>query len=460
MNKKKRTLVFYIVSLSVFCLSAIFTTFKLLPSFQEETTPVNAVSAPETDETVAEINNIEVQSFSYKKDVITENDDKVTTQKIKTDTKEAKETLSSKDNADTMVAPTVSPAAATSKVKEVTAKAADKSNIKKDTSKELTSFAISTADKAVAKEPVKTRYANIGISVANDFVNIRKEASTDSDILGKLYKDSAATILKEKGDWYLVESGSLKGYIKKEFLKTGIPDKDIVEKYGELRIIVAVDGLNVRETTDTESSKLDVIYQNEVYPVVELKEDWVKINVEDDNVCGYVKREFTELIVKFKEAVSKEEEQELLRLQAEERAKKETEIKHQEGVNYSSQDLKLLACLVHAEAGTQSYEGKLAVANVVLNRVKSSDYPNTIKAVIYQSGQFSVAHSGSLDKQLSNYDNYSSNAQELSIKAAREALEGENNVGSRKHFNSYRSAVNKGYDEIDTAVKIGDQLFW
>jgi spore germination cell wall hydrolase CwlJ-like protein len=149
-----------------------------------------------------------------------------------------------------------------------------------------------------------------------------------------------------------------------------------------------------------------------------------------------------------------------LRLQAEEQTRKETEVKHQEGVNYSDQDLKLLACLVHAEAGTQSYEGKLAVANVVLNRVKSSDYPDSIEAVIYQSGQFSVAHSGSLDKQLANYDNYNSSAQKLSLKAARAALEGANNIGSRKYFHSYRSAVRKGYDEKEAAVKIGDQLFW
>jgi uncharacterized protein YgiM (DUF1202 family) len=306
----------------------------------------------------------------------------------------------------------------------------------------------------------ESKYSNLGISIANSYVNIRKDANTDSEVLGKLYNGSAAEILDTEGEWCHVESGSVKGYVKAEFLKTGIPDEELIKKYGVLRISVNVDGLNVREDADTESDKLTVVYQNERYPVVELRDDWVKVDITDDRVIGYVKREFVELIVDFKKAVSKEEEQELLRLQAEERAKQETAVKYRDEVDYTKDDLKLLACLVHAEAGNQSYEGRLAVANIVLNRVKSGKFPDTIKSVIYSPGQFSVASSGSLSKQLSNYENYSSNSQLLSIKAARAALEGANNIGSRLYFHSYRAAVKKGYDDKSNAVKIEDQLFW
>ena len=100
--------------------------------------------------------------------------------------------------------------------------------------------------------------------------------------------------------------------------------------------------------------------------------------------------------------------------------------------------------MVHAEAGNQSYEGKLAVANVVLNRMKSKKYPNTIEAVIYQPGQFSVAKSGSLDKQLKNYENYSSKSQQLTLKATKAALSGENIIGNRLFFHAYIAAVKKG----------------
>lgn len=310
-------------------------------------------------------------------------------------------------------------------------------------------------------EEIKSLYSNIGISIADSYVNIREEASEDSTVLGKLYRDSAAEILDKNGDdWYYVESGSVKGYVKSEYIKTGIPDEELLDKYGVMKISVKVDGLNVRKEPDTESDKLTVVYMNETYPVLDLQDEWVKVDITDEREIGYVKRELTDLIATFKKAVSKEEEQELLQLQKEERLKKETEVKYRDEVDYSTEDLKLLACLVHAEAGDQTYEGKLAVANIVLNRMKSSKFPNTMKKVIYSPGQFTVASSGSLSKQLANYENFNSNSQQLSIKAAKAALQGANNVGSRLYFHSYKAAVRKGYDDKNDCVKLDDQLFW
>lgn len=344
--------------------------------------------------------------------------------------------------------------------------------------KDATTKALAT--KGPAK--VEAKYANIGIAAANSYVNIRKEASTDSTILGKLYKDAAAEILENHGDWYYIESGSVKGYVSSDYVRTGIPDDELIATYAKLSIQVMVDGLNVRKEPDTDANRVTVIYKNEVYPVIEMQDDWIKIDITDENKFGYISKEYAELIAKFKNAVSKEEEQELARLAQEkeqealhlakekeqerksklekERIKKETEVKQREETAYSDEDLKLLACLVHSEAGSQSYEGKLAVANVVLNRVKSSKYPSSIKNVIYHRGQFSVATSGSLKKQLNNYKNYSSNAQRLSIKAAKAALNGDNNIGKRLYFNSYKAAVAKGYDRKSNSVKLDDHLFW
>ena len=323
----------------------------------------------------------------------------------------------------------------------------------------------------ITPEAIPSAYADIGISIANDYVNIRDKATVDSEINGKLYKDSAARVLDTVGDWYHIESGSVKGYVKTDYIKTGIPDEELIDKYGMLRVSISTEGLNVREEPDIESNKLTVVYQNEVYPVIDLDDEWLKVDINDDRVIGYVYREFVELLVDFKKAISKEEEEELIKLQEderikkeklleEERIKKETEVKYRDEVDYNQEELKLLACLVHAEAGDQSYDGKLAVANVVLNRVKSDKYPKTIEAVIYQSGQFTVAKSGSLSKQLDKYEAYSTKSQLLTIKAAKAALAGANNIGSRLYFNAYESAVNKGYDEKKNSIKIEDHLFW
>lgn len=64
------------------------------------------------------------------------------------------------------------------------------------------------------------------------------------------------------------------------------------------------------------------------------------------------------------------------------------------GSQGSSSDLSLLAAIIQCEAGGESYEGKLAVGSVVMNRVRSSHFPNTVAGVIYQGGQFSPVASG------------------------------------------------------------------
>lgn len=64
---------------------------------------------------------------------------------------------------------------------------------------------------------------------------------------------------------------------------------------------------------------------------------------------------------------------------------------------YSNSDLNLLAHLVYAEARGESYTGQVAVASVVLNRVKNNSFPNTVAGVIYQPGAFSVVADGQIN---------------------------------------------------------------
>jgi spore germination cell wall hydrolase CwlJ-like protein len=81
---------------------------------------------------------------------------------------------------------------------------------------------------------------------------------------------------------------------------------------------------------------------------------------------------------------------------------------------YKQSDLKLLAQLIQSESGNQSFEGKLAVGTVVMNRVESDKFPDTIRAVIYQKHQFSVVSDGSINNKPS----------EESLKAAKKIMEG------------------------------------
>ncbi len=107
-------------------------------------------------------------------------------------------------------------------------------------------------------------------------------------------------------------------------------------------------------------------------------------------------------------------------------------------------DTSLLAALIYCEAGNQSYEGMVAVGAVVMNRVYSSSFPNTISDVIYQSGQFTPASSGSLSSALAN------GVPSTCYEAASAAIGGENPVGGALYFNTGSGQ----------GTKIGDHQFY
>lgn len=92
-----------------------------------------------------------------------------------------------------------------------------------------------------------------------------------------------------------------------------------------------------------------------------------------------------------------------------------------------------------------------------MNRVKSSKYPNSIHNVIYQPGQFSPVSSGSLSIQLRCYKYYSSKNQRDCIKAAKAAIAGTSNIGSRKSFRPKRSV---DVEAISNAIVIGNHVFY
>ena len=129
---------------------------------------------------------------------------------------------------------------------------------------------------------------------------------------------------------------------------------------------------------------------------------------------------------------------------AERRQKQKRQQRHRQKQRlHSRQKKELLASLIFCEAGNQPYEGQVAVGAVVMNRIKSSSYPDTMEEVIYQSGQFSPAMSGWLDRVRAN-QGYT----EAAMQAAEDALAGSNPIGDCLYFSV------GGY-----GTRIGDHLF-
>ncbi|SFU95326.1 Cell Wall Hydrolase [Butyrivibrio sp. INlla21] len=98
-------------------------------------------------------------------------------------------------------------------------------------------------------------------------------------------------------------------------------------------------------------------------------------------------------------------------------------------VTFAEGDRYLLANLIYCEAGSEPYEGKVAVGAVVINRVLSSVYPDTVVGVIYQNRQFSPVASGRLALALAN-----GKATASCYQAADEAMKGYSNVGNCVYF--------------------------
>ncbi|MCH5254674.1 MAG: cell wall hydrolase [Lachnospiraceae bacterium] len=117
-------------------------------------------------------------------------------------------------------------------------------------------------------------------------------------------------------------------------------------------------------------------------------------------------------------------------------------------VSFVEGDRYLLANLIYCEAGGEPYEGQVAVGSVVMNRVLSSVYPNTVVGVIYQSGQFSPVASGRLALALAE-----GRATEKCYQAADEAMSGTTNVGNCVYFRTPVEGITPKY-------RIGGHIFY
>lgn len=240
---------------------------------------------------------------------------------------------------------------------------------------------------------------------AEPFVNIREEAGTDSEVVGRFYPGSGGTAEETKDGWTKVVSGDVSGYVKTEYLLFGDEAKEIYKSKGS-------------QDTQGQWRLPEAVDIEEVY----------------------------------KQAMEAEREKQAAQTAAQVQTSApdtQTGASEAPAVSAGTNDAYLLACLVYSESGNQCYEGQLAVANVVLNRVKSPLFPNTISEVIYQKGQFSPASSGTLASVLA------SGPSQTSIKAANDALAGVNNIGNYLFFNGYVDT-----SKVNSYVVIEDHTFY
>ncbi len=303
--------------------------------------------------------------------------------------------------------------------------------------------------------------SGIGVIDAKDMLDIHAEANTASAVIGQVMEDGHVAILAKYNDWVQIQAGEIAGWVPAENLvETEISNEEavaaneqvIAERTGETASedeFFAEEEVQQDETAALQAEASEAA-QNEIEEV-QAAEEAARIEAEAQAKAAAEEAAQLEAEAQAKaaaeEAAQLEAEaqakaaEEAARLEAEAQAKAAAEEAARleaeaqqaalaaQTAAISTEELKLLANIIYCEAGSESYVGKVAVGNVIMNRVKSASQPNTITEVVYAKGQFSPVRNGSLQRALS-----SDKADAACYQAAIEALAGAQPVGDKLFF--------------------------
>lgn len=273
----------------------------------------------------------------------------------------------------------------------------------------------------------------------DDFLNVREAADGEAAIAGKLYKGDVATIVEAGDEWTLVTSGNLTGYVKNEYCVTGTEAYAYAQSNCETVAEVNTNNLRIRSEQSADSKVLDTVSTGAKLTVdteAEATEGWVA--VKSGSQTAYVSADYVTVKLNTGVGVTLAEEQaaieaeqaraaeEAARLAEAQAAQSTQAVETSQGASVPAavDDVTLLAAIIQCEAGSDIYESQLAVGAVVINRVKSGAYPNSISEVIYQRGQFGPASSGKLASVLA-----SGSIGGTAYQAATDAINGVDNTG-------------------------------
>ena len=138
-------------------------------------------------------------------------------------------------------------------------------------------------------------YENFGLSVVGSYLNVRKSASEDADIIGKMTNLNVCDIVSKSNDgkWYKIKSGNVTGWVSSEYIMTGWEAKDKAREEAYLMVKIKTETINVRGLPSEDSQIWTQANGNELYDVVRELDDWVEIEL--DTSTGYVSRQYVDV---------------------------------------------------------------------------------------------------------------------------------------------------------------------
>ena len=285
----------------------------------------------------------------------------------------------------------------------------------------------------IEEEIPDTESSNLVMANVKSALNVRSEADIESSRVGMIYRDCGGKVLERGEEWSLIESGELIGWASNEYLLFDEEAEELAREVGFVNAFVTENAVYVRSGPYYGADIIGILSQHAIAEVIEeINSSWIKVAFGNDE--GYVAK--AGVTIKFE--VDHGETMAMIK----ERKRKEAEARlalqrHREAMQSDENVQRLLGALIQCEAGGEPYEGMVAVGAVVMNRVRSAAYPSTVYDVIYASGQFTPAKTGSLTRV------YNNGPKQICVQAAIEALNGYTNVGDMTHFR--RAGTKEGY---------------
>ena len=317
--------------------------------------------------------------------------------------------------------------------------------------------------------------SGIGVIDAKDMLDIHAEANTASAVVGQVMEDGHVAILAKYNDWVQIQAGEIAGWVPAENLvETEISNEEAVaaneqviaertgatasedEFFAEEEVQQDETAALQAEASEAAQNEIEEVQAAEEAARIEAEaqakaaaEEAARIEAEAQakaaaeeaaRLAAEAQAKTAEEAAQLEAETQAKAAEEAARLAAEAQAKAAEEAARLEAeaqqaalaaqtAAISAEELKLLANIIYCEAGSESYVGKVAVGNVIMNRVKSASQPNTITEVVYAKGQFSPVRNGSLQRALS-----SDKADAACYQAAIEALAGAQPVGGKLFF--------------------------
>lgn len=152
-------------------------------------------------------------------------------------------------------------------------------------------------------------FSTLAFAKVNDYVNIRSEASVESEPCGRLYANAAATILSKKNGWVKISSNDITGYVKEEYLAMGQDAITIANRHYTRYATVTAEELPVYIDFKDTKKVVKTIKKNAEFKVEKVEENWVKLS--SDSVNGWVSKDYINFTYHFTYATSMEEAKKL-----------------------------------------------------------------------------------------------------------------------------------------------------